>query len=233
MTEHQITCINPAAIIPQNFELYFSDSNHQNKSQFFYYHAAKLATRYFRSIVLMKDGDLQYSTITKRQVIDQNLYKAHMSRYGSLYEQLEDYWKRYKEEHKDEFATFDRIYVVKDNNLNPLRLTYTPTDYKCSLEDAIESYFVAKQRLNKYTSTIHGYFSLPCETYCASRPRYSYRHRLLREAIKEKLGIPDSSSYLRIEDVPQMKRLPRSITIKSEDPFNTYVQSFSKFLLNI
>lgn len=232
MAEYKTILIDPKTISSQDFELYFLNSNHQDKSSYFYYHAYKLAVRYFRNRIFAQDKDLQYSTIAKRHVIDKDCYKEHMSVYGPSYEKLENYWKRYKQDHKDEFDTFERIYVVKDNNHNPLKLSYTPTDCQCSLEDAIEGYFIAKQKLEKCTSTIHGYCSLPCETYCTSRPRYSYRHHLLREALKEKLGIPNSSSYLKIEDVPQMKRISTFFVPEDNNSFDAYITSFSKFMLN-
>lgn len=231
MIDHKTILIDPKVISSQDFELYFIDPNHQDKSPYFYYHAYKVATRYFRNLILAKDKDLQYTTIAKRQVIDKDCYKEHMSLYGPLYEKLEKYWDKYKQDHKDEFETYERVHTVKNDEGYNLKLEYTP-DGNFSLEEAIQGYIFAKAKLEQNLESVVSYCKLPCDTYCDSIPRYSYRHHLLREAVKEKLGIPNASTYMKIESVPQIKRSLNTYQPESYEPFNTYMHSFSEFLLN-
>lgn len=210
-------------------ERYFQpiDDGKYKATPLFIRNVAKYSQNFFKYQIMKLDANDECKTkASQREVNDYEAIEAAQAPYKEAFEQFDQLWKKYKEDHPDEFDEVPFIYGGTEDELR--FVSHFRPDLNISLEEAIAGYHAAKALLSKYDKGGDEYDSLPKATKIVGKSEFAAQHDKYKAKLREELGIPEPSHFAIKKTVTTQRLNSKSKKMKSVPADDSNIFEFTK-----
>lgn len=211
-------------------EYFIPDEDGVKYSPLYIYKMASEAEKYFKAKVLELDTEGIYTNEKTTLKIDWKATNENKADYEKQFEELDQFWEEYMDNHPDEFNEIEVVDAFDEEGI----LAHFHADLSLSLEDAWQGYITAGALKKQYGAG--GEYNDQMPKYISRRSKADFRqeHKEIKNRKREELGIPaEEDLQVKIEQTTKgikggggSKRVIQDPTILED-----YSREFTEYLV--